>query len=200
KVSFEVDHIVYTATSETIKVDVIDSEDNKTPIIVSQPQSHDNVGIGETVTIEVVAKLPNGDTSTLQYQWYQVVFGSPDGDYMLQDETRASLNVSREVVGDEYYYVVVSNVVGGEVFSTTSEQAKITVVEDEDLDIPNGNGQNGDGLAGESGKFGKSNSSDMLMLITISAGIVLVGFVIVAVVVAKKNKTNRNKYRNIYRG
>jgi hypothetical protein len=102
--------------------------DAQTPIITNQPQSatYDHYETPDN-PLSVTASVSNG---TLYYQWYKT---SENGDTneTIAGETGSTFSPPTNVVGEFYYYVVVTNknygVSGNKEANATSNVAKITI-------------------------------------------------------------------------
>jgi len=100
--------------------------DAEAPVITTQPQDQ-SVNEGGSVTLSVYATVSQG---TLSYQWYRNT--SPViGGFAVNGATSATLTKTMAGVGDDYYYVVVTNTdpaaTGSQTSTATSGLAKVTV-------------------------------------------------------------------------
>ncbi|MEF3308475.1 hypothetical protein PV433_06095, partial [Paenibacillus sp. GYB004] len=100
--------------------------DAEAPVITTQPQDQ-SVNEGGSVTLSVYATVSQG---TLSYQWYRNT--SPVyGGFAVNGATSATLTKTMAGVGDDYYYVVVTNTDSAatvnQISTVTSDLAKVTV-------------------------------------------------------------------------
>ncbi|MEF3312644.1 S-layer homology domain-containing protein, partial [Paenibacillus sp. GYB004] len=115
-----------TATSGLAKVTVNALTHAAAPTITTQPQDQ-SVNEGGSVTLSVYATVSQG---TLSYQWYRNT--SPViGGFAVNGATSATLTKTMAGVGDDYYYVIVTNTdsaaTGNKMSTATSGLAKVTV-------------------------------------------------------------------------
>ncbi|WP_379146833.1 S-layer homology domain-containing protein [Paenibacillus sp. sgz500992] len=113
-------------TSSVAKVTVNSLTNAEAPSISGQPEDR-TVSVGGTADLSVTATA-NG---TLSYQWYSNTENSTADGTPLAGETHASFSAPTNMVGNLYYYVVVTNTdnskTGVKTASTTSSVAKVTI-------------------------------------------------------------------------
>lgn len=195
----------YTATSDAMRIKVV--EEMITPE-VSIPE--DQRVIVEEVNTEVVLKVnaeaPNGDNSTLTYQWYSNVLPNESGAEARKDETKSEIIVTQEAAtATSYYYVVVTNTVNGKSKSVRSDYYSVTFVEkdtdggvDENTPDTTTPGEGIDTNKDNVGFFGfGSTGESIVMTVVVAAGILLVAFSSAVLIInSKKKKANQNNYYN----
>ena len=126
--------VTYTVTAQdsstkSYTVTVSTLVNAETPNITTQPQDAAyNQGITATA-LTVAANVADG--GTLSYQWYSNTTNSTAGSAAISGETASSYTPETNMVGDLYYYCVVTNtnsgVNGTPIATATSSIVKITV-------------------------------------------------------------------------
>ncbi|WP_083675897.1 S-layer homology domain-containing protein [Paenibacillus borealis] len=113
-------------TSSVAKVTVNSLTNAEAPSISGQPEDR-TVSVGGTAELSVTATAGG----KLSYQWYSNTENSTADGTPLAGETYASFSAPTNMVGNLYYYVVVTNTdnskTGVKTASTTSSVAKVTI-------------------------------------------------------------------------
>jgi len=96
------------------------------PIITTQPASGSTI-IGTAYNMSVAAKLP-ATGGTLSYQWYNSTSANNSSGTPISGATNSSYSVPASTnPGLYYYYVVVTNTLGGVIKTVTSNAVSVTV-------------------------------------------------------------------------
>ena len=98
------------------------------PVINTQPKGG-TYFVNDTITLTVSASVASG-TDSLSYKWYSNTVPSTSGGQEIPSATTATYSPSAATVGMYYYYVVVTNTVGTNVESVTSDIAQIGIIAD----------------------------------------------------------------------
>ena len=121
-----------TVTSDVITLTV----NAQTPNITRQPISA-TIGFGKGHTLSALVNVTDG--GTLSYQWYSSAGNSNSDGTPIYGEINSTYNLTKDIVGIYYYYVVITNtndrVNGAKTTSITSNAAILTVREWGEFDI-----------------------------------------------------------------
>ena len=96
----------------------------QTPVITTQPAEYTEVRAGESVILSVGAEAPDG--GTLSYQWYSCDENGQDA-AAIAGATDASYSFAATEAGTVYYFVTVTNILGGSTASIESNAATVVV-------------------------------------------------------------------------
>lgn len=189
--------------SSTVAVTATQQQQGYTPIIVWQTDSPLDIILGETAILEVEATTPNGDTSNLTYQWYFSGQDSFEGSTILKNENAPKLNVTREVPGTNYYFVVITNTVEEGEFYTISSSIQVNAVESGDNGTDNGTGNNnGDQVFSGDNNIGTgffTSQNTPVIVVSLGGALLMVGGATVLLVKSNKRTKQTNGY-NQYTG
>ncbi|MCT6925108.1 S-layer homology domain-containing protein [Metasolibacillus sp.] len=106
------------------------TDDAVAPMITAQ-STHQMVVVNDSRTLSVTATVADG--GTLSYQWYSHTMNSNSGGTAINGATSATYTVPTSVLGDTFYYVVITNtnnsVSGIQTATTASNAARVRVHE-----------------------------------------------------------------------
>lgn len=114
---------IYTTTSDVAKIVVYGSTTTtKEPRITSQPSSITSL-LNDTAKLKIEATA-NG---SLSYKWYSNTKNGTNGGTKISAATSSTYSAPTNTTGTKYYYCIVTNKIGSNTYTTTSNVVKVAV-------------------------------------------------------------------------